>query len=697
MHCFKILKQSLIAIFFVSVSRKPDIEKIFKNVLSQLDKKIDFQAWDKIQLINKIRELLENKRCLCIVDDIWEEKEWDIIKLALPDGNQGSKIITTTRKMAVAEHAGGGVYELKPLSDDHSKMLLNKRIFDSEDGCPSDLTEVTEKILKKCGGVPLAIITIASLLANKPRNLQEWEKVNKSISRGLGNSLTVDKMREILSLSYYDLPPHLKNCLLYVSIYPEDMEIKKDVLVWSWIVEGFISDEEQPTGTTLQEVGEGYFNELINRSLIQAVDIVSIANQDGQVHACQVHDMVLEFINKLSAEEGFVTELLSDGQQAGTSAVQKKIRRLSLHAERTTFASTEARERLSYPHVRSLAAFGKVDSMPPLSGFRVLRVLQLEDCSRLKNNHLKDIGEFHHLRFLRLRRAIFITELPESIGNLQFLETLDIRGIFISVLQLPKSFVNLGNLVRLIADRVKLPHGVTLGNMECLQQLVGICFTEDTMQAIGDLTELRVLKIVLDERKFMKSTSTETLDAYLQRCKNLQDLTISSGYVAFMKGVPSSLQRFKADGQFEELPGWINSSLSCLNTLSIELRSMRQEHLMVLAELPSLRFLRINTGSGHVRLIIHSGAFPSLRDLYSGTFVRFTVQPGAMPNLRRLFLCPRAPRKNNSFGLENLPSLRHVFVDIHESGASEEQIQGVKDEIRKEINDNPNHPSLDFV
>jgi hypothetical protein len=144
------------------------------------------------------------------------------------------------------------------------------RIFDRKDGCPPSLVEVAGKIIKKCGGVPLAIITTASLLASKPMCLEEWEKVNKSIGSGLGNSLHVDKMRKILGLSYNDLPFHLKTCLLSLSKYPEDHLIRKDVLVWSWIAEGFIKQETQgPGGQSLQEIAESYFNDLINRSLIQ--------------------------------------------------------------------------------------------------------------------------------------------------------------------------------------------------------------------------------------------------------------------------------------------------------------------------------------------------------------------------------------------------------------------------------------------
>jgi disease resistance protein RPM1 len=42
----------------------------------------------------------------------------------------------------------------------------------------------------------------------------------------------VEGMMGILSLSYFDLPHHLKACLLYLSIFPEDYEIDKERLVW---------------------------------------------------------------------------------------------------------------------------------------------------------------------------------------------------------------------------------------------------------------------------------------------------------------------------------------------------------------------------------------------------------------------------------------------------------------------------------
>ncbi|CAL5066339.1 unnamed protein product [Urochloa decumbens] len=712
---------------FVSVSLNPDIKKIFKRMLHQLDEKkyasINEQ-WDEVDLINKIRELIDARRCLCVIDDIWNESPWDTIKLALQDGSHGSKIIITTRNKAVAEYVGGGVYELKPLSNYDSKLLLNKRIFDAEDGCPPSLREVAEKILKKCGGVPLAIITTASLLASKPRHLQDWEKVNNSIGFGFEKNHDVEKMKNILCLSYNDLPVHLKTCLLYLSKYPEDMEIRKDVLVLGWLAEGFITHHGEASGKSLMEIGESYFNEFINRSLIQPVyndSPFTVNNVDldmlaeTEVHACQVHDMVLELINQLSAEEGFATTVLSDGQQARTHTTtvrQRKIRRLSLHNSNKSYALQQEREQLF--KVRSLDVFGHADLMPALSRFHVLRVLQVHDCSRLDNKHLKDLDKLYLLRFLRLQ-GLRVTKLPESIGKLEFLETLDIRGNDKSVIMLPVSFGKLGNLARLLATGVELSDGLTLENMKSLQVLVGICATNShTLAQIGKLTKLKSLSLEIKEQlEWCTGNSNELIIMCLQMCSSLQELVIRTPtrkyyyLLDFMTQVSSGLQRFMSNGIFEEeFPRWIDSSLSCLTVLSIMLGEVQlSEHLEKLAELPSLRYLRLrfNVFNKHEKILIPYGAsaFPCLTDLeFQCIRMVLKFQHGAMQKLQRLCLKVSVPLRSGPFqtsnnfdyGLENLLSLRHVT--FHRSVRNNPEAQY---SIRKAIADHPNHPVLSFV
>uniref|UniRef100_A0A0D9ZV81 Uncharacterized protein n=1 Tax=Oryza glumipatula TaxID=40148 RepID=A0A0D9ZV81_9ORYZ len=533
--------------FFALVSNKSDIRNILKSILHQLDNKADiFEGLADFQLINKIREILQNKRV-----------SWDVIKLALPDGDHGSKIITTTRKMAVAERVGGAVYELKPLSYDDSYKLLSKRVFDTEDRFPPELSEVTRSILNKCGGLPLAMITIASLLASKPMQIQEWEKT----------------------------------CLLYLSKYPEDAIIAKDILIWNWIAEGFITNEGEH-GRSLQEIGENYFNELLNKSLIQPVDIGRICENDGQVHACQVHDMVLEFTNQLSAEEGFVAAMPLDSEKEGIL------------------------------------------------------------------------------------------------------------------------------LVRLIAHKVSLADGLTLGNMTSLQELTCAGLTENLLQEVCDLTGLRILNLMLSSEEDCEIFRDAFADS-LSRHKSLQNLTLRSPGLYgldFMQQVPCCLQRFMSSGPFYRgFPRWVNSSLSCLTILSINLNNyMEQEYLVTLAELPSLQFLRIfasnvveviDVEGKKRRLIVHRGtcAFRCLQEFHFYCHrMCLSFEPRAMQELQRICLQFSVRETIDvygeiDFGLVNLPSLRNIFVDLDRFETSGEEIQEAEAAIRKAANDHHNHPSLDFV
>jgi hypothetical protein len=87
---------------------------------------------------------------------------------------------------------------------------------------------------------------------------------------------------------------------LYLSIFPEKYEIRRQRLIRRWIAEGFIDEEH---GVEKEETAKNYFDELINRNLIQPVQV----DYDGNARSCRVHPMMLHFIVCKSMEENFVT------------------------------------------------------------------------------------------------------------------------------------------------------------------------------------------------------------------------------------------------------------------------------------------------------------------------------------------------------------------------------------------------------
>ncbi|VAI70349.1 unnamed protein product [Triticum turgidum subsp. durum] len=278
---FEKIKAQFDCAAFVPVGQNPDIRKIFKDLLYGLDKKkfkdIHNTTRDEKILMEEISEFLVDKRYLIVIDDIWEEETWRFINCALWKNKLHSRVITTTRNVSVSEaclsSSDDMIHKMKPLSDEDSRILFHRRIFQSKEKCPEDLQIVSRDILKKCGGVPLAIITIASLLVSNQRVKpnHDWMDVYNSMGHGVTQSDIAKDMNRILSLSYYDLPSYLKPCLLYLSIFPEDFEIERDWLIWRWLAEGFIQCDKEET--SLFEIGETYFTELMNRSLIQPAEI----------------------------------------------------------------------------------------------------------------------------------------------------------------------------------------------------------------------------------------------------------------------------------------------------------------------------------------------------------------------------------------------------------------------------------------
>ncbi|KAF8673141.1 hypothetical protein HU200_048689 [Digitaria exilis] len=623
---------------FVSVSQNPDEEKLFMEMSRQL---ATYGA-----TIDAIRDFLLTKRYIIIIDDIWDITVWKLIRCALPDNNFGYRIITTTRISDIAKQVGG-TYKMKPLSLHKSRKLLYGRIFGSENKqniedaimCPDEmLAEVSDKILKKCAGVPLAIITTSSLLASKGRNEIDWYEVCNSIGTGLEDGHDVDNMRKILSLSYYSMPSHLRTCLLYLTVFPEDYKIEKDRLIRMWIGEGFVKCKKQ--GDSLLELGDSYFNELINRSVIEPL----CEEYNGLVDHCRVHDMMLDLICSISIEENFVTTL-NDVHHISAS---QRVRRLSIQSNKVDHATLGAD--MSMRQVRSVVVFAyKVNVLPALPSFRVLRVLEL-DCNEISPDCcLKSLGYLLLLRYLRLTHygikeipEEIPGEIPEEIVNLRFLQVMWVASTVFQFLTDLKSLKLRGEVTYVLTG---------IGSLTSLEELevevTNDNSSENIMEDLGCLTELRVLSIVfrIEGNKRWEKSVVECL------CKLTKLRSLHVRWFAFELNLdgwatPRHLHRFdtRLSWWISKLPAWMEHSslLVDLSFISIFLTKLRREDLEILGRLPALRILHLKTRYHRGGFIFGAGSFPSLvhcrLDWNITEPVAFPVvfQEGAMRRLKRL-------------------------------------------------------------
>ncbi|KAH7857697.1 hypothetical protein Vadar_015505 [Vaccinium darrowii] len=175
---------------WVSVSQSYNTEDIFRRMMKQLcetEKECapeEIDTMDQNSLIRMLREYLVQKRYLIVFDDVWSTEFWRIIKISLPKNRKGSQIIVTTRSEDVAsfckESSLDHICKLEPLIEEEAWKLFCMKAFQWDFGgrCPPELEKVSRAIIKKCEGLPLAIVTIGALLSTKIHEIiltKSWE------------------------------------------------------------------------------------------------------------------------------------------------------------------------------------------------------------------------------------------------------------------------------------------------------------------------------------------------------------------------------------------------------------------------------------------------------------------------------------------------------------------------------------------
>ncbi|GMN26729.1 hypothetical protein TIFTF001_050432 [Ficus carica] len=193
---------------WITVSQSSQIEDLLKDMVEQIYKAIKRRvppAADNMsnnQLKTTIKELLQRRKYL-IVLDVWQLHSWRAVQYALPNNGFGSRVVLTTRNTDVACTAGkesdGKTYILEPLSPSESWDLLCKKTFQGN-SCPSHLEEMCRYILKRCEGLPLAIVAISGVLAAKDtRRIDEWDVVARSLGAEIDGNDKLKDLKKILS------------------------------------------------------------------------------------------------------------------------------------------------------------------------------------------------------------------------------------------------------------------------------------------------------------------------------------------------------------------------------------------------------------------------------------------------------------------------------------------------------------------
>ncbi|XP_052177357.1 toMV susceptible protein tm-2-like isoform X2 [Diospyros lotus] len=657
------VRQSYECSAWIYVSRQPNPNELLHDIARQvgLTKKERNHNME-----GNLFQILSLKRYVVVIDDIWQIEAWDALKNGIPvNSMNGSRIIITSRCKYMGVQIGGQIflYELQPLDEEKSRELFFKMVIaapqdNDEDGDPSQLENIGEKILKRCGGVPLAIIVIAGLLLSRERNIHAWKGVLESIGKD------EDQCSKIFSLSYKDLPSMMKPCFLYFGLFPEDHEISAFKLINLWAAEGFIHGSGV---REVEDVGQDYLNHLVGRNLIQVVE----RRSNGTVRLCRIHDILHDLCIRKAREMNFFNTL----NDVATCANWLAPRRVTAHQND---AGNYVSQNYQTPKLRALLCFDNLISIgwelveQPIKlrhrNFKSLRVLIIKLYTQ-KAAPMNEIVKLKHLHHLELGGWYFM-ELPYAISNLKNLLTLDLHQC--RKLILPDAIWKMKQLRHIILPRKCrapsvcgvnldshrfLPFEVSLPNLQTLYELPVKLFEANWLHKLDSLRRLKVYfptEHIIEVLSSANSLS-QRLEELLLLSRDRTDTCVPIGGLFTEFSSTLDLSKYVSLGKLlvsgcsmvdfprhDKLP-------TCLTELILEYTMLEMDPMVTLKKLPRLKILILGFDSYFGEEMVCSGeadSFPQLKILkiYSSDLEELVIEEGAMPKLKDLTLTPCIPR-----------------------------------------------------
>jgi len=221
----------------------------------------------------RLSALLQNKRCLLILDDIWRAKDIDAFGAPGP----GCRILITTRDRALITNVGATELDVDIMTDDQALALLAGWVGQPAQVLPCLAVDVMEE----CGKLPLALAIVGAMARGKPNR---WDNIlhklrNQDlakIGRDFPNYPYPNLFRAI-QVSVEALEPEsLIERYLDLAVFNRDARIPEATICTYWASDGLDKFEVQDIIDTL-----------IDRSLLTRT-------ADNRV---TLHDLLFDYVH----------------------------------------------------------------------------------------------------------------------------------------------------------------------------------------------------------------------------------------------------------------------------------------------------------------------------------------------------------------------------------------------------------------
>ncbi|XP_078152633.1 putative disease resistance protein RGA3 [Carex rostrata] len=277
---------------WVCVSEEFDVGRLTKATIESVPK-INYNL-SEFSLQGKLAETVKGKRILLVLDDLWNENQslWELFLVPFKEAKVVSILVTTRNKKVAKVMQTTTYFSPTNLPEDSCWQLFQHYAFSGTNYTGQTLflkRKMGREILRKCDGLPLAVKLIASLLRHET-NEEDWREILESDIWELNSS---NDIFPALQISYDHLPPHLKPCFLFCSMYPKDYILQKMDLIELWICHGYIESKGK---RRITEIGtlilDCYSLEYLPESIGSLINLRRLIMEDGRFLDYLPHGLV---------------------------------------------------------------------------------------------------------------------------------------------------------------------------------------------------------------------------------------------------------------------------------------------------------------------------------------------------------------------------------------------------------------------
>ncbi|XP_022777127.1 probable disease resistance protein At1g12280 [Durio zibethinus] len=640
-------------------------EKIGKRIglLNELmaNKSSDERAVDIFRILNK-------KKFVVLLDDVWERVHLTKIGIPLPSQDNGSKVVFTTRFLEICNEMQAQKIKVDCLRANEAWKLFREKVGEETLNSHPDIPELAKKLAEKCGGLPLALITIGRAMASK-KTPQAWEYAVEVLKKSAHKLARMEQeVYPLLKFSFDSLHcDTMRTCLLYCCLYPEDVLILKSELIEYWFCEGLLDEFDNVIRARLQ--GYSIIDSLVNACLLE---------EEGEYYL-KMHDVIRDMTlwiacESEAAEKSFFVQAglqLTDTPDAGK---WENVRRISLIGNKIKYLT----ETPTCPNLQTLLlnyneleviSDGFFKFMPNL---RVLNLAGNRGLSELPEG----ISELVSLECLNLSRT-GITELPIKMKCLAKLKYLDLR--YTDVLRrIPRKLISSFSKLQ-IFRMFRSGTGAPVDHANEMDQ--DIHFNSDNDDAIVELECLQHLKRPSNGFHNPNETDEDNLlndgnEGLVQELGCLQYLNMLSIHIRSAFALERFLSFRNLECCTQELSLCVFKETKLLNVLS--LANMERLERLDVSECGSMEEMKMVSELGEGRMI-QTSLFPTLREvtIFECGNLRDMTWIILVPNLRILWVVNCA-KMEEIMSEEKLSEVANVVINLKPNPFSKLQNLGLQ-------------------